>query len=102
MKVEYRRYQPGVAYGNILFKGTAWPMRGWNKFPKDHPFYDNIEPTTFGHPLDGTDRLAKFRQAGYYASCFPEGDGISFQPLGNQTEEKIREDITNILQLEIV
>lgn len=102
LRVKVLHYKPGFAYGNIMFLGgRCWPMRGW-KFPKEHPFSDNPEPTTFTHtPPMGDDDLSRFRQAGYYASCFPEGDGISFQPLAGQDEAQIELDIMKHLKVTI-
>lgn len=35
----------------------------------------------------------QFRAHGYYASCFPEGDGIAFKPLNNQDIEQTIRDV---------
>ena len=39
------------------------------KFPSDHP----VQAAPAG-------ALDQFRALGYWASCFPEGDGITFKP----------------------
>jgi hypothetical protein len=89
------------AHGNLMFK-DSYPMRE-GKFPKLHPFIDNPEPFTFSaNPPHGEDRLSKFRQAGYYASCFPEGDGLSFKPLHGQDNERIKQDVLTFLKVELV
>lgn len=85
-----------------MFGGKPHPMRGWGNFPKEHPFYDNPEPTTFSNsPQMGDDRLSNFRKAGYYASCFPEGDGICFSSLNGQSQDQIIHDICKHLEIEL-
>jgi len=34
-----------------------------------------------------------FRKMGYWASCFPEGDGITWKPLNGQNDEQSMDDI---------
>lgn len=84
---------------NLMFD-SKHPMRN-GKFLSTHPFIDCKEPLTFAnnpHP-DATDRLNKFRQAGYFASCFPEGDGITIQRLKGQSEQQLIEDVCKILEI---
>lgn len=79
-------------YGNIIW-GGAWPMRG-GKFPKPHPCAGNPQPTVFANPeTHGDDPLGRFRARGYFASCFPEGDGIAFDPPAGRTVVEIIRDI---------
>ena len=77
-------------------------MRG-GKFAANHPFGDNPEMLTFSNtPAMADDKLSKFRQAGYYASCFPEGDGIVFSVIVEKSKQEVEKDITEILGLEII
>lgn len=86
---------PKVSFGNIMFD-----RRYANK---EHPCADNPEPLTWEgcDYKKGDDKLTKFREAGYHASCFPEGDGIAFKPLEDQSNQQILNDIINILGFEI-
>jgi hypothetical protein len=92
-------------YGNIIFPtDQIFPGKfkgGTVVFPKEHPFSDNPQPTTFGRPPESDDKLGKFRKAGYHASCYPEGDGLAFAPLNDQTHEQTEKDIREFLELEI-
>lgn len=113
MKVRYRKAMG--CYHNILFPHNHPMRRG--KFPPDHPFSDNPRPVVMGKCVQtycdrteeipgqrpvSDDALGRFRAAGYWASCFPEGDGICFDPLEGQTDERILADIENILGFEVV
>ena len=40
-----------------------------------------------------SDELAQFRARGYWASCFPEGDGITWKPENGQSDEQCLRDI---------
>lgn len=85
----------GVAYGNILFPlGLRHGMRG-GKFPTAHPCSANPVPVVFGRAdqPETTDPLGLFRSRGYMASCFPEGDGIAFDPPLGRTKVQIEADI---------
>lgn len=83
-KVEVRIGRKGLSYSNILWK-PAHPMRGGN-FPQSHPCYDNPNPTVFSFDEQPStdDSLGKFRARGYFASCFPEGDGITFESINER------------------
>lgn len=63
--------------GNILWTGR-WPMKA-GTFPDDHPV------------KRGT--ITDFRNRGYWASSFPEGDGITFKCEENQSMEIVTHDI---------
>lgn len=88
---------PGLSAHNLMFD-KSYPMRA-GIFPKDHPFAFCAEPFTFvNSPApDVKDSLNDFRNQGYFASCFPEGDGITIKCLNNQTNEQLRMDIENYL-----
>ena len=93
--VDYFHEIPGVGYGNILWRG-AFPMRG-GKFPKDHPaspgggFCD--APAM---QCGATDKMQAFRERGYWASCFPEGDGITMKVGNGQDAARVASDIAEI------
>lgn len=85
----------GSAYGNILFPHELrHEMRG-GKFPKAHPCSENPMPVVFGRSSQPatTDPLGKFRARGYMASCFPEGDGIAFDPPAGHTRAQVELDV---------
>jgi hypothetical protein len=85
-------WRPGLGHGNIIWaersRGDAYyrvsQFGGRNgKFPLTHP----VAP---GSPVFNLTRdtseagdgpmLDAFRARGYWASCFPEGDGITWKP----------------------
>lgn len=103
-------------YCNIQFDGT-WPMCG-GKFPKSHPCHDDPKPTVMGkyrRKKPGSDEwqdmpgeqpesetaLGLFRSRGYWASCFPEGDGITFEPLRDQSDDQVVADIAECFGVEV-
>lgn len=83
--------------GNIMWR-TAHPMRN-GKFPVTHPLYT---PTTkFSDQISDHPNIVAFRERGYWASCFPEGDGITWQPLNDQTTEQTATDIRECFGWEV-
>lgn len=96
MQVKYIHGQKGVCYSNIIWSPAA-PMRN-GKFPPSHPAAAGDK---FGEgPGDGqlgtSEKMNKFRERGYWASCFPEGDGITLQAQNDQPPEKIAQDISDV------
>lgn len=87
---------------NLMFIGETHRMNG-GMFPKTHPFIDCPKPFTFAHDPcpESNDRLSQFRRAGYFASCFPEGDGVTIRRGLEQSNDQLIEDICRILQIEI-
>lgn len=77
MKVKFtNERRPCTA--NIIWL-NRFPMRG-GKFPSAHP----VTPSM----------MAAFREKGYWASCFPEGDGITFYSLSEpKPDEQVIKDI---------
>jgi len=76
LEVEYFHTLPGVGPANVMWR-DRWPMRG-GTFPQAHP----VGGTSLrdGSMQFGTsDQMAAFRAKGYWASCFPEGDGMIVQ-----------------------
>ncbi len=80
MNVEYFHEIPGVGYGNIIWRGR-FPMRH-GKFPAAHPASD--------------DKMVEFRGRGYWASCFPEGDGITMKTEQGQPATQVAHDIAEV------
>jgi len=76
VKLKYSKTSATSCMSNILWDEKK-PMRG-GKFPPSHPVKD--------------DTLDNFRKLGYWASCFPEGDGIAFNPK-NKSISEIKRDI---------
>jgi hypothetical protein len=97
MQVEVRPYQPGICSGNILWNGR-WPMRG-GKFPAGHPVGNGngLASMEFGY----SEAMGEFRSRGYWASCFPEGDGITFKPLHSQSNKRTRDDVRECFGWEV-
>jgi hypothetical protein len=87
-KVKVYPYRKGVGYGNIMWEGK-FPMRN-GKFPKDHPCADG---DGFKMEIGKGPGLVAFRERGYWASCFPEGDGITWEPLKGQSHDLCMIDI---------
>lgn len=94
---------------NILFE-KSYPMRG-GSFPKEHPCSDDPKPTVQaamrmkppgsdewtdvpGEQPESDTALGKFRARGYWASCFPEGDGICIRALHGQSVKQLAQDAT--------
>lgn len=97
MKVEYIHGSPGVHTGNILWDGR-WPMRN-GKFPVSHPVGGGMEG------LDGqfstSPAMEQFRARGYWASSFPEGDGITMRCKSGQPCEQVTKDIVECFGWEV-
>lgn len=89
LKVKVYPYRKGVGYGNIIWPGK-FEMRD-GRFPKDHPVGGDTNGYT-GQYGSG-DTIKVFRARGYWASCFPEGDGITWEPLNGQSDEQCIVDI---------
>lgn len=90
MKVKVYPYKKGHCYGNIMWEGK-FPMRGGN-FPANHPVRGKFSDAPAGQSGSGAG-IAEFRMRGYWASCFPEGDGITWQPEKGQSDEQCLQDI---------
>ena len=94
LKVTYVHEKPGVHTGNILWQGS-WPMRR-GVFPSGHPC---AAGTGVAGSMDSQMQfgfgasIIHFRSRGYWASCFPEGDGITMRCLEGQSPEKVIADI---------
>lgn len=89
LTVRYIHEVPGVSYGNIMWPGR-FPMRH-GVFPQDHPAAPGRR--IFGGEIGDTGQMQAFRARGYWASCFPEGDGITMKVERGQTPEQVAADI---------
>jgi hypothetical protein len=92
----------GGGYGNIIWPGK-WPRRSAGKFMPPHPCHENPEPVVFGRESQPrtNDPLGRFRALGYLASCFPEGDGIAFDPPAGKDSEQVAEDVRQCFGFEV-
>lgn len=98
MKV--RLIMPGPGHtGNILWHGK-FPMRG-GRFPSDHPCSSKDGGADKAVQFGTSPSLDKFRNRGYWASCFPEGDGITFTTLKQQSYDTCKRDVINCFGWEI-
>lgn len=91
MQVRYIHESPlpggGKQASNIMWNGK-WPMQQ-GAFPADHPCIANAEA------------FERFKQRGYWANPFPEGDGITLDAKGRSAEQVVR-DIEESLGWEVV
>jgi hypothetical protein len=91
MQVRYIHESPlsggGKQASNIMWEG-AWPMKS-GKFPDEHPCIVHAQA------------FERFKQLGYWANPFPEGDGITLDPKGRIAQEVIK-DIQECLGWEVV
>lgn len=89
--VGFYPYREGVASGNLMWPGKFPQRRGW--FPREHPAAGGTKFCSDGAMQIGQSPvLAAFRARGYWASCFPEGDGITWKPLHGQSDEQALAD----------
>ena len=106
MKVKIiHRNKEAHYFGNILWanRKNKYKMKN-GVWLSPHPCAGNPKPLMLEgecYPI-ADDNLTRFRQLGYYASCFPEGDGISFSPPTDKTATETEQDITNCFGFEIV
>lgn len=84
MKIKYC-HQKENFYGNIF----------WDKNIK----LENLINDT---NIDFRSQLEKFRALGYYASCYPEGDGIAISDnTGTKTADNVSSEISKIFGWEV-
>ena len=101
-KVRYIHENAGHWSGNIMF---SRPYRARNgRFPADHPCAAGSE--VFGSVGDSQSgdgpALKAFRERGYWASCFPEGDGITMNAMNGQTAFQVMADIREVFGWKVV
>jgi hypothetical protein len=92
MKVRYIHESPlsggGKQMSNIMWEGN-WPMQR-GSFPPDHPCVENA------------DAFEQFKQRGYWASPFPEGDGITLDAKLGQSADQVVRDVVECFGWEVV
>lgn len=95
MDVKYTHENPGQWNGNILWTGRYAARNGI--FPKDHPCAAGTKVFA-GNDFQAGDgeALRAFRDRGYWASCFPEGDGITLTCKKGQAEADVTKDIQDV------
>lgn len=102
MNVKYIHEQPGLSYGNIIwaerdrgdsyYSVSRYAMKN-GKFPPDHPCSAGVASSNKESEFGSGGPLQAFRERGYWASCFPEGDGITMKVLKGQDADTVRKDI---------
>lgn len=102
MKVQFFGPVRDIGYGNIIWDGQ-YKARPRGQFLQPHPCHANPRPTVFSREEQpaSDDPLGRFRALGYLASCFPEGDGISFDPPPGRTHEQQVADVTECFGFEV-
>lgn len=70
------------------------PKKRLFMFAPPHPCHENPVPTVWGREEqpNTNDPLGRLRARGYLASCFPEGDGISFEPPQGRSVDQVADD----------
>ena len=90
IRVEYFHEIPGVAQANVMWHGR-WPMRN-GQFPSRHPV-GGTSVSDGSMQLGTSNGIAKFRAKGYWASCFPEGDGMIVEVPPERDADAVADDI---------
>ena len=78
--------------GSAYYRVSKYAMRG-GRFPADHPVAAGDARSNDRAEMGSSDSMLQFRARGYWASCFPEGDGITWKPENGQCNEKCLQDI---------
>lgn len=101
MKVDYFHERPKVWHGNIKWN-PAHPMRD-GRFPRTHPAApgSTFFPNAGDSQLGTSEQMVAFRARGYWASCFPEGDGITLRCLQEQGADQAAADIREVFGWEV-
>lgn len=101
--VRYIHGSKGQWSGNILWRVRPRPARnGW--FPSDHPAapMSKVFGNVGGNQCGCSEALTKFRSLGYWASCFPEGDGITLDALHDQSKQQVISDIEDVFGWKVI
>jgi hypothetical protein len=94
--------------GSAYYRVSRFAMNA-GKFPSSHPCapFDDEEPKSSGQ-MGGSKQLTAFRARGYWASCFPEGDGITLKwwldvmEASDKTAEQVIRDIQECFGWEVI
>ena len=102
MTIHVYPYREKLSMGNIIWaernKGDAYyrvseyAMRG-GLFPRTHPVAPGRAGSNSKAEMGASPKLDAFRARGYWASCFPEGDGITWKPEQGQDDNRCLSDI---------
>ncbi len=94
--------RPGLCTGNIIwaernlgdayYRVSQFAMRG-GRFPSTHPVAPGDGKSNNRAEIGRSEALDAFRARGYWASCFPEGDGITWKPEREQSDAQCLTDI---------
>jgi hypothetical protein len=93
--------------GDAYYRVSRYSMQA-GKFPQNHPCapFDDPAPEN-SMQMGGSKKLNAFRARGYWASCFPEGDGITLywwdkpEEFGAKTEAQVKQDIRECFGWEV-
>lgn len=86
--------------GSDYYRVSKYAMRG-GKFPADHPVGGTHSEEDRSQMGSG-EKIEAFRARGYWASCFPEGDGITFKHDDARSDEEVMRDIQECFGWEVV
>lgn len=78
--------------GNVYYRVSEFAMRA-GRFPSSHPVAPGEAKSNERAEIGSGDALITFRARGYWASCFPEGDGITWKPERGQSDAQCLTDI---------
>jgi hypothetical protein len=95
--------------GDSYYSYSKFAMKA-GKFPANHPCapFDSPKKDSYTSQFGDSERLRAFRARGYWASCFPEGDGITlkwWQDVTEPTEKtaaEVMQDIRECFGWEVV
>lgn len=101
-QIRLHPYRHGSGMGNIIwadrnlgdayYRVSRYAMRG-GVFPPNHPVAPGRAVSNDRAEMGNSPAITAFRARGYWASCFPEGDGITWKPERGQSDEQCLTDI---------
>jgi hypothetical protein len=102
IKARVYPYREKVGMGNIIwaernlgsayYRVSRYAMRN-GRFPADHPVASGEARSNDRAEMGKSTGIEAFRARGYWASCFPEGDGITWKPERGQDDAQCLIDI---------
>jgi hypothetical protein len=100
LSVKFFPYRPPCS-GNIVwaerdrgseyYRVSKFAMKA-GVFPANHPV-GGTRSETDGSQMGSGEKIEAFRARGYWASCFPEGDGITFYHEDERSDTVVMRDI---------
>lgn len=85
----------------VVLWGSSYRVKD-GVFPDKHPcggaLHDGKDFTQYGT----APQLNEFRLRGYWASCYPQGDGICVLGLNKQTPQQVVIDIEEVFNWEVI